>query len=126
MDMCCVHLHPWLVRCLNVWAGAYAQLERELAGLRHSGVDLRAKQAEVDAAKRRAQEAHQRMMEAERYCTPFCLGFATVRAAGNSVFLCCGGPPTMPLAACWLPAYLLALPVNTHFDEAGMVQQPSE
>ena len=42
------------------------QLERELAGMRNSGVDLRTKQAEVEAAKRRAQEMQQRLMEAER------------------------------------------------------------
>ena len=44
-----------------------AQLERELNGMRGSGVDLSAKQAEVDAAKRRAQDAHQRWLEAQRY-----------------------------------------------------------
>ena len=34
--------------------------------MRNSGVDLRTKQAEVEAAKRRAQEMQQRLMEAER------------------------------------------------------------
>ena len=42
------------------------QLERELAGMRNSGVDLRAKQAEIDAARRRAAEAQEALVAAQR------------------------------------------------------------
>ncbi len=46
------------------------QLERELEGMRTSGVDLRAKQAEVDAAKRNVEETHDALIAAQKCVQP--------------------------------------------------------
>ena len=45
---------------------AISQLERELAGMRTTGVDLRQKQAEIDAARRSAAEAQEALVAAQR------------------------------------------------------------
>ena len=65
------------------------QLERELTTMRSNGVDLRAKQAEVDAAKRRAEEAHEALIAAEK-CAHCSVNMPYCHLQGQSVQSGCG------------------------------------